>query len=61
MDSNSEMEELRLKLCSKLMDLGIVDTEAMTSGEMFDQIMEKQYAIKQYQVRDPTASDNKHP
>lgn len=41
MNSNSEMEELRLKLCSKLMEKGIMDTEAMTSGEMFDKLMEK--------------------
>jgi hypothetical protein len=40
------------------MELGIVDTEAMTSGEMFDHIMQQQLGIKHYQVKDPTASEN---
>ena len=40
------------------MELGIVDTEAMTSGEMFDQIMEKQLSVKHYEVKDLSGNQN---
>ncbi len=40
------------------MELGILDTETMTSGEMFDKIMEKQQVVKHYQVRDSTGNQN---
>jgi hypothetical protein len=42
--------------------MGILDTYEMTSGEMFDKIMEKmlekQQNVKHYEVRDPTANQN---
>jgi hypothetical protein len=40
------------------MELGILDTETMTSGEMFDIIMEKMTTVKHYELRD--TGNNEH-
>lgn len=40
------------------MELGVIDTEAMTSGEMFDKIMEEQLGVKHYEVKDPNGNKN---
>ena len=40
------------------MELGVIDTEAMTSGEMFDKIMEKLLGVKHYEVKDPNGNKN---
>lgn len=60
MSSNSQIEELRLKLCSKLMQMGVGDTETMTSGQMFDRIMQKQFGIRNYEVKDPSSKDHQY-
>ena len=46
MDSNTDFDEVRLKLCAKLMEKGIEDTEEMACSEMLDRLLEKVTGIK---------------